>query len=147
MHLTTLALPFDKDSNSFDESPLQEFLEKYEALRVNEAFVEVDGEPLLALFIVAAPRIVLSRENSKPVPVEVSADAKPTYEALRAWRKNEATSQGIPAYCILTNRQLAALAEAGPRERSDLAGISGIGKKTLEKYAPDILNVIGSKSP
>jgi DNA topoisomerase-3 len=55
-------------------------------------------------------------------------------EALRSWRLDEARRRRVPAFRILTNRALAALAERRPRTQEELLEVHGIGPKLAEKY-------------
>jgi ATP-dependent DNA helicase RecQ len=63
-------------------------------------------------------------------------------EALREWRRAEATRRAVPAYVVLHDRTLAALAAARPSNLSDLAEIPGIGPAKLEAYGAEILSVL-----
>lgn len=64
------------------------------------------------------------------------------FEALRAWRTGQAKEQGVPAYVIFPDATLIAIAEACPASEAQLAGISGIGTKKLERYGADVLAVV-----
>ncbi|MBD0276033.1 MAG: HRDC domain-containing protein, partial [Acetobacteraceae bacterium] len=66
----------------------------------------------------------------------------PLFDALRAWRKQEAEQQGVPAYVIFHNAVLDAIAEARPRDAEDLAMIPGVGRTKLERYADAVLRVV-----
>jgi DNA topoisomerase-3 len=54
--------------------------------------------------------------------------------ALRAWRLEEAKKRRVPAFRVLTNRALVAIAEARPGSTSALSGVSGVGPKLLHSY-------------
>jgi superfamily II DNA helicase RecQ len=62
--------------------------------------------------------------------------------ALKAWRLAEAKRKGIPAFRILTDRALEAVATERPRSAADLLRISGIGRAVVEKYGAEILRVL-----
>src|SRR5699024_3883817 len=47
--------------------------------------------------------------------------------ALRAWRRERAGTQGAPAYAILTDAALEAVAERAPRSEQELLEVPGIG--------------------
>jgi ATP-dependent DNA helicase RecQ len=64
------------------------------------------------------------------------------FEALRARRLELAREQGVPPYVIFHDSTLREMAQARPRDADDLAGISGIGAKKLERYGADFLAVI-----
>ncbi|GAB3081529.1 ATP-dependent DNA helicase UvrD2 [Intrasporangium mesophilum] len=75
-------------------------------------------------------------------------DCPPTYDTatfdrLRAWRLAVAREASVPAYVVFTDATLTAIAEAGPRDESALAAISGVGARKLEQYGGDVLALIG----
>ncbi|MHB8873734.1 MAG: RecQ family ATP-dependent DNA helicase, partial [Myxococcaceae bacterium] len=69
------------------------------------------------------------------------ADSPPAalVEALRAWRLSEARGKRIPAFRILTDRALLALAEARPASERELLTVPGIGPKIAQKYGRTLL--------
>jgi ATP-dependent DNA helicase RecQ len=72
-----------------------------------------------------------------------AADADPAlFERLRAWRAQAAREQGVPAYVILHDRTLHAIAARQPRTLDDLAAISGIGAHKLERYGTALLQTV-----
>ncbi len=67
-------------------------------------------------------------------------------EALREWRLREARKRRIPAFRILPNRTLLAIAEAAPADEDELLGVSGVGPKVLEKYGSGLLELVRQNS-
>lgn len=67
---------------------------------------------------------------------------EPTLDRLRAWRKERATRERMPAYVLFTDATLVAIAEAGPRSARDLIKVPGVGKSKISKYGADLLEVI-----
>ena len=65
-------------------------------------------------------------------------------EALKVWRRAEAARRRVPAFRILTDRAVAALAAARPRNESDLLNVPGIGPTIVQKYGQEILGIVGS---
>jgi DNA topoisomerase-3 len=75
---------------------------------------------------------------------EGSDDALPgIVEALKAWRRTEAQKRRVPAFRILTDRAVTALATHRPRTEVDLLNISGIGPAIVTKYGKEILGIVG----
>jgi DNA helicase-2/ATP-dependent DNA helicase PcrA len=81
---------------------------------------------------------------SAPVVAPASAvDADPDVrEALRAWRKEVASKDGMPAYVILKDADLDGIAAALPRSLDELAQCRGIGPAKLDRYGDELLAVI-----
>ena len=63
-------------------------------------------------------------------------------KALRAWRLAEAKKLGVPAFRVLTDRALQAIAADLPASTSELLAIPGIGLKTVEKYGARIFQMV-----
>jgi superfamily II DNA helicase RecQ len=70
------------------------------------------------------------------------ADAR-VEEALRAWRLGEARSRGVPAFRILTDQALRAIAQTRPASAAELLAIPGIGIGAVEKYGRRIYRIVG----
>jgi len=71
--------------------------------------------------------------------VEAPAHDAPLFEQLKEWRRKRAQADGVPAYVVFHDRTLVEIAERRPRDRGDLASISGIGPAKLERYAEEVL--------
>ena len=64
------------------------------------------------------------------------------YAQLRNLRKALAEQEGITAYALFTNEQLAGMVTARVRSESELAKIEGVEKARLEKYGSAFLQVL-----
>ncbi|MFB7846126.1 ATP-dependent DNA helicase UvrD2 [Streptomyces sp. NPDC056053] len=63
------------------------------------------------------------------------------YERLRDWRAVRAREIGQPAYCVFTDKTLMAIAEAVPGSEGELAGISGVGVRKLDRFGTAVLTI------
>ncbi|MEX5709944.1 DNA helicase RecQ [Parafrankia sp. FMc6] len=72
-------------------------------------------------------------------PVELSAEAAPLFERLRAWRGATAKEQGVPAYVIFHDATLREIATRAPSSLAELATVNGVGENKLAKYGEHIL--------
>src|SRR5450631_1335159 len=70
-----------------------------------------------------------------------------TFEALRGWRLEVAGQAKVPAYVVFTDATLTAIAEKRPASRSELAMISGVGARKLERYGDEVLAIMGGPDP
>ncbi|KAJ1681699.1 hypothetical protein LUZ63_023088 [Rhynchospora breviuscula] len=73
---------------------------------------------------------------------DVAPGDRDLFEALRAWRAEQAREQGVPAYIVFGDATLRAIAAERPASRGDLDGITGIGAKKREAYGDGILTVV-----
>ena len=62
---------------------------------------------------------------------------------LREWRTGEAKKLRVPAYCVLHDRTLTAVALARPKDPRQLLEIDGIGQAKVEKFGAAILGMCG----
>ncbi len=87
-----------------------------------------------------------------PLRRPTEAEPEPDHEivkALKAWRKEQAVTQNVPAYIVLSDKHLRAIAARVPESLEQLAECPGIGPTKLEAYGEAILEVLdsGSASP
>lgn len=65
------------------------------------------------------------------------------FESLRTWRAAVAARAGQPAFLVFHDRHLRELAARKPRTERELAACPGVGPAKLERYADDLLDLIG----
>ncbi|MER6500765.1 HRDC domain-containing protein, partial [Streptomyces sp. NPDC001455] len=63
------------------------------------------------------------------------------YERLRDWRSVRAKEIGQPPYCVFTDKTLMAIAEAVPGSAGELAVISGVGTRKLNRFGTAVLAI------
>ena len=84
------------------------------------------------------------------LPAEQTNSAEgslPINVSLQNWRAGVAREMGIPAYLVLTDAIVRAIAEAPPRTRDDLARVRGIGPRLLSKFGDDLLTLVNGSQP
>ena len=69
-----------------------------------------------------------------------------TMALLREWRRQEASDQKLPAYCVFTDATLIAIAEARPRSVPDLIKVQGLGHAKADKYGEHLLAIIATEA-
>jgi DNA topoisomerase-3 len=78
----------------------------------------------------AAETEVLARPDSKAEPM------------LKEWRRVQAKKLGVPAFRIMSDRVLMAIAQNHPRSAAELLAIPGIGINAVEKYGAQIYRIL-----
>jgi ATP-dependent DNA helicase RecQ len=73
---------------------------------------------------------------------ELDGAARARFERLRAVRLELARAQGVPAYVVLDDAGLAALAREVPQDAAALLRIPGIGQVKLERYGAALLAAV-----
>ncbi|WP_328458211.1 DNA helicase RecQ [Streptomyces sp. NBC_00386] len=98
-----------------------------------------------------APKPVTSRSSvpkgerkAKAAVAELPAELVPVFEALRAWRAEQAREQGVPAYVIFHDATLREIATVWPTSVKELGGIGGVGEKKLATYGEGVIGVLAS---
>jgi DNA helicase-2/ATP-dependent DNA helicase PcrA len=74
---------------------------------------------------------------------DLDPDADRAFQALRAWRLRRARADAVPPYVVFHDRTLAEIARRRPRVRADLAAVGGVGPAKLERYADEVLAILG----
>ena len=73
---------------------------------------------------------------------ELSSHEKRIFESLRSWRLDTAKRLGKPPYLIFPDKTLAAIAQIKPTSLEQMDCISGVGRKKLERYGNEIIEII-----
>lgn len=71
---------------------------------------------------------------------------KMLWAALRRRRKELADEQNVPAYVIFGDATLKEMVRLRPADHYEMARISGVGDRKLEKYGDDFLAVIANQT-
>ena len=80
----------------------------------------------------------------EPAPTASGPEAARVEQALRAWRKERSSADGVPAYVVLNDRHLVGIAERRPTSTRQLAACPGIGPAKLEAYGDELLALVAA---
>ncbi|MXZ39999.1 MAG: ATP-dependent DNA helicase RecQ [Holophagales bacterium] len=86
------------------------------------------------------------RRGGAVAPIEFAeSDADPALvEALREWRGKVAREKRLPAYTVLHNRTMVAVAAVRPADRNQLLAIPGVGPTTVKRYGSALLRIVAA---
>ncbi|WP_260604056.1 MULTISPECIES: DNA helicase RecQ [unclassified Streptomyces] len=84
------------------------------------------------------------RSRPRAAAAELPEELMPAFEALRAWRAEQAREQGVPAYVIFHDATLREIVTARPASLAQLGSVSGVGEKKLATYGEGVLAVLAS---
>ncbi|HYN96074.1 MAG TPA: DNA helicase RecQ [Pilimelia sp.] len=76
------------------------------------------------------------------VAADLTAEATPLFERLRAWRAAVAKEQGVPAYVVFHDATLRQIATVRPATLAELATVSGVGEAKLAKFGQQVLDTL-----
>ncbi len=65
-------------------------------------------------------------------------------DALRSWRKEASSHASVPAYVVLSDATLLAIAERRPTDDAALLAIPGIGRTKLDSYGADVIEIVAA---
>ncbi|MGW4756382.1 DNA helicase RecQ [Streptomyces chartreusis] len=84
-------------------------------------------------------------KKAKAAAAELPQELVPAFEALRAWRAEQAREQGVPAYVIFHDATLREIVTVWPASVRELGSVSGVGEKKLATYGEGVLEVLVSE--
>ena len=111
--------------------------------------VEAEGFSVAAVQRVKSDYLIGGKQKSRgrkaaSVGKEMRDDSpnEQLMELLRLWRKAKAEEMGRPVYVVLQQKALLAIAREKPRTAKELLSLPGIGKRTVEQYGAEILDIV-----
>jgi ATP-dependent DNA helicase RecQ len=92
------------------------------------------------------------RVGSAARPTRIEADDwqgvdRDLFERLRSWRRRVADARGKPAWTILDDKALRAIARERPASPAALLRCRGIGEKRLADFGAAILDLVAGRPP
>ena len=88
---------------------------------------------------------VMGTENMEILKVVIADDEVRICQLIQAlidWRREKYRQDNVPAYIILHQKTLLAIADLAPATREELLTVKGFGKSKCDKYGDEILDVI-----
>jgi len=83
------------------------------------------------------------RKALVPAAGSLNGNASALFERLREWRNERATAEGKPAYAVLADATLRAVAVALPQSDDELIAMPGIASAKLAQYGADLRAIVG----
>ncbi len=84
------------------------------------------------------------KKKQAPAFSESDIEHPVLFEALRDWRTAKASELDVARFLIMHQRVLIQITVRLPESLTELSKISGVGKKTLENYGKDIVEVVSA---
>jgi len=89
---------------------------------------------------------LLEPASAPAVSPPLTPEGEAVAARLKAWRSAEAKRLGVPAYVVLHDRTLNALAQVRPRNPNQLLAVDGMGPAKVEKFGAAILEMCAGKA-
>ena len=132
--------------NSTQVEEMNRFLRSHRVLTVERQLVE-EGQNSFWTFCVEFLETAGPAEGRNEGRIDykevLSAPEFERFARLRLLRKELAEKEGVPAYAIFTNEQLAQMVRLGKPSLSTMEGINGIGEAKTRKYGELFLGALG----
>lgn len=122
-------------------------IEGYGGLRLSDSCRPLlRGEVTLQLRRELKPQTSVKSSSASPASQLVRGEEREQWEALRALRRKLAEEHGVPPYVIFPDSTLLEMLRSQPTSLSDMARVSGIGARKLERYGEAFLEVLGGQA-
>jgi len=86
--------------------------------------------------------VILRALGSEPPAASARQVAPALRDSLERWRDGVSATMGVPAYQVLSDAALDALAAGDVADRSSLARLPGVGPRTLAKFGEALLRLV-----
>lgn len=134
-----ITIPFNCDLKQFGDETLNKILLNKQVKWYRAEFFQDAGDFFWTVMVAYDPLLATPAEKTNR---QLSDTQKVLFEKLRAWRKERVEKEGVPAFAISTNKELADMTLAAPKNLEMLGNIRGFGKAKISKYGKEILGII-----
>ena len=129
------------------ENDLNQFIAQNKVLTVEKNFVADSNNSFWSLCVATTESqesFSTSSRKSKRSSIDykevLSADDFTIFAGVRKLRKEIAESQGIPAYAVFNNEQLAKMVTEKISTKTEMMKIEGVGQSRIDKYSESFLS-------
>jgi superfamily II DNA helicase RecQ len=154
MPYTFFTIPIADDGKA--QQALNSFCAQHRVARVDKHFVADGAGSFWAICVTTAdgqaPMSMGSRNTGNQKPKvdyrEVLSESEfAVFAKLRELRKSLAEREGVPAYALFTNEQLAKAVQGRVCSKAGLQAIDGIGAGRIDKYGEQLLQLLVHEVP
>lgn len=146
MQIKVISVPVAGGEGMNDE--LNKFLRGHKVLQVTQELVAV-GEGAYWTFCIRYVDGTASGPGEKKDRVDYREVLSPRdfdrFAKLRVVRKAIAEEEGIPAFAVFTDEQLAGMAQLGELTETGMRGVKGVGEKKVERYGAGFIKVLADE--
>jgi len=143
----TVSAKFPEESQQL----INTFCAHHRVLTIEKQFVDMGAESYWSVcisYVVGSAADTLKSAGNKRERIdykEVLGESDfACYAQLRDLRKMLSEQEGVPAYALFTNEQLAEMVTRRIKSHSELAQIDGVGKARLEKYGEAFIKMLNT---
>ena len=150
MQLKAFTIPIHDAGGALEE--VNTFLRAHRILSVDRHFVQDGANSVWAICVsylgVAGRPLAAGGKRPKVDYREILSEADfAVFAKLRNLRKELAEREGVPAYALFTNEQLAEMVQRRARSLTAMKEIEGVGDARIEKYGAQFLALLKAEEP
>jgi superfamily II DNA helicase RecQ len=134
-----ITIPFERGQNGFDDAILNKFLLNKSLTSYRAEFFEDHGEKFWTLLLEYDPVL---EKGSKKEEEQLNEPQSLLLTRLKAWRKEKAEKDGIPAYIVATNKELVLVVKGAPKSLEALKNIKGFGQGKVSKHGKEMVEIV-----
>ena len=157
MLIKVITIPFSSAFGGFNDEELRSFLSDKELISANDYVFTKGDVPYLTLVLRYFPYRIETDQQPETKKTGsggeedwrkmLSEEQMGLFNLLRDWRSKRCKKDGVPPYIILNNKQMAMVVKMRPQSLGDLIKIEGIGKKKIDNYGDEILEITKMRGP
>lgn len=132
------------------EDELNKFVRSHRTVSIERKLVTVGERPVWCLAVEYVERMAPLGTGTDPAKNRIDYKqilepaAFAVFSKLRELRKQIAEQEAVPVYAVLTNEQLAAIAQKRPKSLAELQQIEGIGDGRCGRYGERVLGLLAT---
>ena len=147
MQIKVFTIPVT-DSNGTGE--MNAFLSRHRVLEVRSEFVDAGANSFWTCLVTYIEGDRKTSGSRKPRRVDykevLSPDTFAVFAKLRDWRREVSKTEGIPAYAVFTDEELAGIARLPEITVQAVQNVPGVGEKKAARYGDGIVAHLGGNS-
>lgn len=142
MAFKILTIKFDSEKELFIDEEIDKFLINKKLKSYEVRFFSEKNSHYWTLFIEYDE--IIDKKNRTPEVIKLTDEEKHFLLRLKELRKNLADKNGVPVYVVATNKELLGVVKNKPKTLESLKNIDGFGKRKLEKYGKDLIQLVNN---
>ena len=141
MQINLFTIPIGDNGTALDE--MNRFLRSHKILEVQSQLVNNDHDACWCFCVRFIERAFFQNSDKKEkmdYKKVLDTETFQKFSKLREIRKKVAADEGIPAFAVFTDEELAGLARLESITKKTMLSVKGIGDKKVERFAKHFIN-------
>ena len=138
MKIKILTIPFDDNSEGFNDEPVNKFCLNKRVHKIETEFFYGNNKIYWTVAVIYDEVVKPSEKIKEPL----SNSQKLLLKRLKEWRKQKAQKEGFPVFLVTNNAQLEQIIKEKCVTLEHLKTIKGIGKSKIDKYGKEITEIV-----